>query len=176
MEISAARLIILAGVIAASVCHDIRAKRIPNRVIIFGALAGLASSVLPGSIGLAQSLGGLGMGLAMLMPLYALRAMGAGDVKLMAALGAIAGPGHWFLIFLAAGILGAVAALVLSHRYGRGASTLLNTVQLARELAMFRAPWRSLPQVDYHHEDSLRLPYGAIIAAGIIILAVLRVV
>ena len=47
------------------------------------------------------------------VPLYLIRGMGAGDVKLMAAVGAIAGPGHWLGIFLATAVIGGVVSLLV---------------------------------------------------------------
>ncbi|KIF80219.1 A24 family peptidase [Noviherbaspirillum autotrophicum] len=166
MEISAARLIILAGVIAASVCHDIRAKRIPNRVIIFGALAGLASSVLPGSIGLAQSLGGLGMGLAMLMPLYALRAMGAGDVKLMAVAGAFLGIETTFFSALFAFAAGGLLALVYSAYAGAFGQTMRNLKMFIFHSAVRVAGGR-LPNAGDMALGGERMPYSLAIAGGV---------
>ncbi len=154
---------------------DLRTRRIPNWLAAAGLVAGFAARYYAeGAPGLLSA--GEGMGLAVLIyfPLWLLRGMGAGDVKLMAALGAIAGPLHWFLIFLASSILGAVAALFVAFRYGRFVSTLVTTLYLAKELIMFRAPWHSLPQTDYRHKEALRIPHGTIIAAAVIVLALLR--
>ncbi len=49
-------------------------------------------SSLPGALGLWKALAGLGLGLLIMLPLYMLRALGAGDVKLMAMVGAFLGP------------------------------------------------------------------------------------
>jgi prepilin peptidase CpaA len=154
---------------------DLRTRRIPNWLAAAGLAAGFAARYYAeGAPGLLTAGKGLGLAVVIYFPLWLLRGMGAGDVKLMAALGAIAGPAHWFLIFLASSILGAVAALFVAFRYGRVASTLLTTLYLAKELMMFRAPWRSLPQTDYRHKEALRIPHGTIIAAAVIVLAIFR--
>ena len=67
----------------------------------------------------------LGFGFYLL--LYSLRAMGAGDVKLMAAVGAMVGPGHWLLIFMASAVAGGVLALLCVLWKGRLKTTLWNT-------------------------------------------------
>ena len=72
---------------------DLKTRRIPNRLTFGAAIAGLAYHVLTGGLaGLGQSAGGLAVGLAVFMIPFALRGMGGGDVKLMAALGAWIGP------------------------------------------------------------------------------------
>src|SRR5260370_26122809 len=129
---------------------DLRPRRIPNWLAAAGLAAGIAARYYgEGAPGLLTAGEGLGLAVLIYFPLWLLRGMGAGDVKLMAALGAIAGPAHWFVVFLASSILGALAALFVAFRYGRVVSTLVTTLYLAKELIMFRAPWRSLPPTDY---------------------------
>lgn len=116
----------LCALLALAVWHDVRSRRIPNRLVFLGALAGLAlHTVLPagaglfnepfGGLGFLTSLAGLGVGLAILLPMYVLRAMGAGDVKLMAMVGAFLGPqaviGAALLSLLAGGLLALAVAL-----------------------------------------------------------------
>ncbi len=100
---------------------DIHSHKIPNWLtypIIF--LAIFSYSAVKGLQGLVFSAEGLGLGLAVLMPFYMLGAMGAGDVKLMAAVGAALGPGHLFYAFLCTAITGGVyaAIVLLSHAGG----------------------------------------------------------
>jgi prepilin peptidase CpaA len=103
----------------AAAWSDIRSRRIPNILVFPGAIIGvLLHALLPqeaGGLGVLGSLTGWGMGLALLLPLYLLRAMGAGDVKLMAMAGAFLGPqktvGALVCVFLAGGVLALVAAL-----------------------------------------------------------------
>jgi prepilin peptidase CpaA len=161
----------LAGVL------DIRTRRIPNWLVLAGMAAGFGLQFyLKGPPGLLTAAKGCGLAFAVYLPLWLLRGMGAGDVKLMAALGAISGASAWFLIFLASSILGAVAGLVLAARHGRLGSTLASTFTVASELLKLRAPWHAKPEVDYHHPNALRMPHGAIIAAAIIVLAAAKVI
>src|SRR5215467_6062427 len=72
---------------------DVWSRRIPNWVT-FGTLLGgvLINAWLHGFSGALFALGGAALGLALLLPFYVMRAIGAGDVKLLAALGALIGP------------------------------------------------------------------------------------
>ena len=97
---------------------DLMTHRIPNNLLIPAlAFALLASSVAGGITGLALSLAGMGVGLAMLLPVYALGAMGAGDVKLLAVAGAFLGPHGALMAGLFTFIAGAVLGLFwIAHR------------------------------------------------------------
>ena len=148
---------------------DIRSRRIPNWVVLVGLLLGLAGNVaLRGWAGLASS--GLGLGLALLVyfPLYMLRGMGAGDVKLMAAVGAIAGPANWVGVLVLTGLLGGVCALILIASQGAARKTIDNLGRIVWELAHFRAPFRNHQQIDVRNPMALRLPHGAVIALAVI--------
>jgi prepilin peptidase CpaA len=80
--------------------------------------------------------------------------MGAGDVKLFSAVGALVGPQALLIVFIFTGLAGGIAALALSASRGRLRETLEKTGALALGIRPAATP------------DSLRLPYGAIIAAG----------
>jgi prepilin peptidase CpaA len=105
---------------AAAVYFDLRVRRIPN-VLTFGAtLAALVLGGVTGGVtGLTRAAGGWLVGVALFFPFFALRGLGAGDVKLLGALGAWIGPmlTVWSAIF--ASIAGGVIALVIAlrHRY-----------------------------------------------------------
>ncbi|MGC4049335.1 MAG: A24 family peptidase [Paludibaculum sp.] len=159
-------------VIAVSVAafHDIRARKIPNWISVCAALGGVVLNIyLGGLVGLKSSALGLLAAFGVYFVMYLLHAMGAGDVKLMAAVGAIVGLRAWIPILLATMMLGAVFAIVLALSKGRLLSTLWNVGYLARELAAFRAPWLSHEQLDVKREGTLRLPHGASIAAGVVV-------
>lgn len=89
---------------------DVRTHRIPNRLVLVTLLMACGIQVgLNGALGLAAALGGAMIGLAFLMPVHLMNAMGAGDVKLMAALAALLGPRTAIL----AGVLTLIAGAVL---------------------------------------------------------------
>ena len=107
-------LFLIALVLAASV-HDLVERKIPNRLIGCGLLSAgvlhLASGV-PFSM-LSTGLAGLAVGFAIFFPLYCVRGMAAGDVKLMAMAGAFTGPVLALEIALAAFCVGGVMALAI---------------------------------------------------------------
>lgn len=95
---------------------DIRTLQIPNALSVYGATIGVLAHVWGfGLDGLWQSLAGLGLGMALLLPGYLLRLTGAGDVKLMGAVGALLGVAGVFqaclLTLMAGGVVGAFYAL-----------------------------------------------------------------
>lgn len=95
------------------------------------ALSGLALAAFGASgITIAASLAGLVLGLALMLPGHVLGATGAGDVKLMAAVGAIVGPGLVFYAFVCTSIAGGVLALVVAVRRRRLRTTLTQTGRL----------------------------------------------
>ena len=93
--------ILLGILILLAAFFDIRFRRIPNWLVLAGIVAGFAwNGSSTGLSGLGRAAAGLGLGFALYFPLYLLRARGAGDVKLLAAVGAITGPGNCFWVFL----------------------------------------------------------------------------
>jgi prepilin peptidase CpaA len=143
----------LAGVIAAvAACTDLRWRRVPNWLTLSAALLGLAVNVaLDGLLGGMTAVLGLGLGLALLLPFYMLRAVGAGDVKLLAAFGALLGPQALVSVALYGAVVGGLmsAAILL----GRGRLMLaLNELVVQRTL-----PSRS----------GATAPYGVAIASGV---------
>jgi prepilin peptidase CpaA len=102
-------VILLLGLLGIAVVSDLRRRRIPNFLVVFGFALGLASQAYSGGIsGLGDGALGLLIGFAVFLPLYALRGMAAGDVKLMAMVGAFLTPqgALWAALFsLIAGAL-----------------------------------------------------------------------
>src|SRR5687767_3708853 len=93
---------------------DLRSRRIPNWLVVAGLLAGVTLNVvLAGWSGLLAAALGFALALAVYVPLFILRAMGGGDVKLMAAVGCMAGPQNWLTIFILASLAGGVMAIVI---------------------------------------------------------------
>src|SRR6185369_3777747 len=77
----------------AAVVDDLRRGAISNWINLLAIVGGLIyHSVHGGGMGLAMSLGGVVLGFAIFLALYCLGGMGGGDVKLMAAFGALLGP------------------------------------------------------------------------------------
>ena len=158
---------LVAVVVFIAAMTDLKSRKIPNSLTLAGVLAGLASHALvSGTSGLATSAEGMLVGFGVYFALYCLRAMGAGDVKLMAAVGAIVGPEGWIAVFLASAIAGGVLALGLLIVKKRLHTTLWNTAFLVNELLHFRAPFQRRSQLDVKDPRALNLPHGVAIAAG----------
>jgi prepilin peptidase CpaA len=148
---------------------DIRSRRIPNWLTVSGVVLGLAlNGFLYGWPGVWFALKGLGLALLVYLPFFALRGMGAGDVKLMAAVGALIGPWNWLWVFILTGLLGGVIGLALAFSRGRALTTLANVGFILKELSRFRAPHVQREDLDVANPDALRLPHGAVIALGVI--------
>ncbi|MGQ0592868.1 MAG: A24 family peptidase [Gammaproteobacteria bacterium] len=111
---------------------DLRYHRIPNGVTFGGAVAGLVlQSYFSGFEALGSGFLGLASGLALFVPFYIRGAMGAGDVKLMAAVGAFLGPSATLVAAALTLIVGGVmaVAILLRHRgFGQLARRYLATL------------------------------------------------
>jgi prepilin peptidase CpaA len=146
---------------------DVHSRIIPNWLILAGFAAGFGlNTALGGWDGLVASALGFGLALLIYVPLFILRAMGGGDVKLMAAIGCMAGPQNWFLIFIFASVLGAVFAIILMTFRNAAGGTLWNTWHITKELLRMRLPFKSKPELDIGHTKALTMPHGLAIAAG----------
>jgi prepilin peptidase CpaA len=110
----------------------------------------------------------LGFGLAMLVytPLYLIRGMGAGDVKLMAAIGAIVGPQGWLGIFIATALVGGVVSIMAIAIKRRTHRTLVNLATILSELLQFRRPAKADARLDVRNPNALRMPHAVNIAVG----------
>lgn len=175
----------LGGLLARASEADIRTRRIPNKLVLAGTLIGLAlHAFLPpgsglfqhaaGSLGLLAALCGFGLGLGVLLPLYAMRAMGAGDIKLMAMVGAFLGPtdvlGAIVMTLLAGGILGLTVAL----KNGVLRRTLTNVYAMITQ-SMIMAMTGQGARIDTVPASAAgTLPYALAIATGTCIQIVLK--
>jgi prepilin peptidase CpaA len=144
---------------------DIQQRRIPNWLTYPAMIAGI---VLQASFhrltGLLWSIeGGLLFGGIFLL-FYVVRAMGAGDVKLAAALGLLVGPAAAVKVMFATGIAGGALAIVIMVFTGRVYLTLRNTLNVAFFHA--RHGLATHPIVNLQNEKAARMPYGLAFAVG----------
>ena len=159
--------VLLALLVVTAAVYDLRFRRIPNWLVLCGLFLGFALNVLLYELS-GLRLSGLGMGLALLVyfPLYLVRAMGAGDVKLMAAVGAIVGPWNWLGIFFISALLGGVIAVVRLLGRGRWLKTLSNIAYMLKELAYLRPPYLKEEELDVNSPKAVTLPHGSVVAVG----------
>jgi Flp pilus assembly protein protease CpaA len=109
---NSANLLLLPGILAPAVYSDLRSHRIPNKLIVLGLIVALVFQLAASATqGLWSGLLGAVIGLACFIPFYAMRAMGAGDVKLMAVVGFFMGPSGALYAALFSLITGGLCAL-----------------------------------------------------------------
>jgi prepilin peptidase CpaA len=112
----------LFGLCVAVFVYDMLFLRVPNRLLLLALTVQAAALLLTGrgigGVDAMQSLMGGVIGLFLFVPLYALRAMGAGDVKFFAVLGLLLGPGYMIPLWLIGSLLAGLhaVALYLSRR------------------------------------------------------------
>ena len=115
---------------------DIRGRKIPNWLTFTMILSGIAVNVTSlGPIGGASSLLGFLAGFALMLVLFLLGAIGGGDVKLMAGIGAWMGPEAVLKVFAIAAVFGAVIVLAQAIAQRRGRILFRNSAVLAMNLA-----------------------------------------
>ena len=151
----------MALLLTAAAVRDIQTHRIPNGIIAAGLAAGLAGHLWQGGgPGLLWSLAGIAAALP-LLALYALGALGAGDVKLLMAVGALTGPVFLLWTLLGAIFAGALLALVWAARRGVLRETVQN-VQFGLLLIGARTGISALASVS----QAGRMPLAPAIALG----------
>ena len=160
-------LALLAVLCAIAAFTDMRERRIPNWLVASGLALGFVLNLfLYSTEGLKNA--GYGLGLAMLiyLPLFVLRGMGAGDVKLMAAIGAIVGPGNWLRIFIFTAVMGGFVAILFILYRGALGSAMKNIGRILMSSIRGQAPYQNHPELDVTSGKGMSLPHGAIIALG----------
>lgn len=163
--------VIYAGAIAVAVIAtvwDLKSRRIPNGLTFGAALIAIAvNGYLYGLSGAGAAVAGWLIGVAFFLPIFALGGMGAGDVKLLAALGAWLGPVlvAWVALFslIAGGVIGVAVAVAYGYL----------TQAFANIMWMFQF-WRSegprpVPDVTLATHKGPRLAYAVPVFAGLMV-------
>jgi prepilin peptidase CpaA len=157
--------LLLAMTVLIAAATDIRKREIPNWLTLGAILAGLAANpVFTGWEGFRLSMMGFLIAALIFLPLFALRFLGGGDVKLMGAIGALAGHQNLLVVFLLDALLAGVAAVVLMVVRGRVRQTLRNIGHAIRSMTKGRAPHQDNPQMEAGSGASLGMPRGVTIA------------
>lgn len=172
----------LSTILAVAVFIDVRTRKVPNTLIIIGILSAFCfPTVLADANGLPllgerintlQKFGGITVGFAAFFPLYILRAMGAGDVKLMMVIGAYLGPvqtiGAALLTFVAGGVLAIIMTL-----WQRSFKQLVLNLRFMLTTSAVNATTGQGVRFEPLQNTAARMPYAVAIAAGTLLQLVL---
>ena len=151
------------AVMLAALCWDVATRRIPNALVVVGILCALALRSAVGPAALWSGMVGAVLAFGIALPLFALRAMGGGDVKLFAAVGAFVGPSMFLPAFVASAIVGGVLGIVYAVRRGVLLPVMLSSKDLMVNAATLG---RSGERPKLGKAGAVTVPYGAAIAIG----------
>ena len=172
-------LIPLVGLLLWAGWSDARTHRIPNRLVFSGtALAVLLHMLLPsgygflfivpGGLGLLGALKGLAIGLVAMLPLYLMRALGAGDVKLLAMVGAFLGPDDILPAIIGTYLVGGVLSTALALRAGAALQMFRNVGYMVR-MTVLKLPMPGVLVIEPPPQSVGSVPFGVAIALGTIL-------
>jgi prepilin peptidase CpaA len=152
------------GVTLVAAVVDFRTRRIPNWLTVPALVIGITlRSVVSGWPGAKASLEGAGLALLLLLPLVLMRALGAGDWKLMGAVGAFLGPVLLLFVLLGSFLVSGLMAVVEMMRTQRVKETFRNLGVLVQ--GFFSFGLRANPEISLDNPALLKLPFG--VAAAI---------
>lgn len=158
-------LALLVTLVAVAAWFDIKARRIPNWLVLAGLASSLGTHIFLGNGGFSAWALGLLAGFGLFLPLYLVRAMGAGDVKLMGMVGAFLGPASAIGVVLTTLVAGGVLAIAVALWSGALRHTLANVRSLMIQ-TMFKTLHGGGVQIEAPPVSAGNLPYGVAIAAG----------
>ena len=146
--------------------YDVRYRRIPNSFVLATLAGGLAvNTIFGGLTGLYASLGGCALAFVMMFMLHVFGAMGAGDVKLFAAIGAVTGAHMVLPTFLVVVLMGGLLAVVSMVRAG----AVLTTMHRVLQIFVGMLPGWQMPKFAVPADSKHTIPYGVAITMGSII-------
>jgi prepilin peptidase CpaA len=164
----------IALVVAALACvSDWRSRRIPNLLTFTSAIAAIACQFFLGGTG-AAVVGATGwfVGIALFFPIFALGGLGAGDVKLLGAIGAWLGPSVVLRVALYSTMAGGVLALALAVRSGYARTAFRNIAFLLRYwMTVGIRPAEGLTLTEQH---APKLAYAFPVLTGVLVTLWLR--
>jgi prepilin peptidase CpaA len=141
--------------------------RVPNWLTFHLVIGGLVFSAWYYKMdGLVWALEGAAVGLALLLPLYAIGGMGAGDVKLLAGVGAWVGPTVTFWAFMTSAVVGGVMAVCMVAWSGDYIRHWVQMQAIGHEILTVRNPAKLAATAAARKPTMMLLPYGIPLAVG----------
>jgi len=162
------KLLLLVPMAVFIMYYDVRYRRIPNLLVAGLLIGGLTINISFGGLsgGLA-SIEGLGLAFLPMFLIHLFGAMGAGDVKLFGAVGAVVGVSLVPLTFVIVVMLGAVLAIYTMLRSGTVFSTLHGVLRIFVGIM----PGWEMPRFAIPSDRKHTIPYGVAIMLGSLIAA-----
>ena len=165
--------IIVVGVALVAVIWDVATRRIPNALTFGAAFAALVvHACLGGWSGAGMAAAGWAAGVALFFPVFALGGMGAGDVKLLGAIGAWLGPVAAVWVGLYSGIAGGVMGLVVAGFSGYLGQAFTNVFSLLMHWRI--VGFKPAPELTLSTHRGPRLAYAVPLLAGLMVTIWLR--
>lgn len=164
------KLLLLVPLAVGVIYYDVRFRRIPNVLVLAALVAGLAINIsFRGAPGALSSLAGLAVAFVPMFLMHVFGAMGAGDVKLFAAVGAVVGIGLVPMTFVVVVMLGALLAVYSMIRSG----SVLSTMHGVLRIFVGILPGWEMPRFSVPPDRRHTIPYGvAIMLGSVIVVAV----
>jgi prepilin peptidase CpaA len=152
--------------------YDVRYRRIPNAFVLATLASGLIVNAIYGGFnGVVASLGGCAIAFILMFVLHVFGAMGAGDVKLFAAVGSLVGTQLVLPTFLVVILTGGALALLLMLHTGAVRATMQRVLMILVGLL----PGWEMPRFAVPADRKHTIPYGVAITFGSLIsLAIFR--
>lgn len=156
-------LSLLVLVVSAAVI-DLAIRKIPNLLLLggWGAALAIHACFAAPATAIGHALGGAAIGFALFLPLYVVRGMAAGDVKLMATVGLFLGPSETLFACILTWCVGGVMALVIILFTRRWSVAYANLRDLLLPLLLRMGP--PAPGTAPAHKSVGAMPYGLAIA------------
>ncbi len=158
---------LLGAVVVAAAATDLYQGKIPNWLTLPAMVAGLGLNGVAG-LGFLPALWGMLVALGLFAVFFVVGFMGAGDGKLMGAVGAFVGWPQIATVMVLVAVSGGIAGIVVAWRQRALGQVGRNVIALLADLLRLR--WSAVKQrSDFRDPGRLRLPYGVVIALGTLV-------
>jgi len=160
---SVAILFLLVPLAIVIIYYDVRYRRIPNAFVLATLISGLAiNTIFGGFSGALSSAGGCVLAFMLMFLLHVFGAMGAGDVKLFASIGAVTGVGLVIPTLMVVVLTGGVLAIVSVIR----ARAVQTTMHRVLQILVGLLPGWEMPRFAVPADRRQTIPYGVAITIG----------